>query len=319
MSQITIRGMDGADLGAIVRIARISLPADPVTPEGFARKVFLDQNFDRRGCLVAEDPVAGVVGFVVGHIRKHPIEDMPDDSKRSWIPLFAVHPEHQHRGVGSRLFEAVENWFQTEKKEATLIGPYTPNWWTPGVDVNAYTDALGFLSRRGYVEAMRPLSMDAPLISYVRPAWITERHEKLLKEGVRFEVASLEVLPALFDFLLREFPGDWQRHVREVCNQTLASGNSVIRRVRVAIEGTEEVVGFTHHDGERFGPFGTARAVRGRGIGAALLAQTIEDMRAQGLHAAYFMWTDDTAARLYSEVGFRESRRFSLMKKDWAK
>lgn len=317
MSEVKVRGMRGADLGEIMRIAEAALPADPMTPETFACRVFLDQNYDQRGCVVAEIGDGVIAGFAAGHVRRHPIEDMPDDSDRSWIPLFAVHPGYRRRGIATQMFDALEGWFHSEGKLSTLIGPYTPNWWTPGVDVNAYPEALEFLAGRGYREVMRPLSMDSNLLNYRRPEWIQQREEALTREGVRFQTVRLEELPDLFSFLKREFPGDWQRHVRQTCLAVVRSGCEAVSRVRIALEASDEVVGFSHYDGERFGPFGTASRVRGRGIGAVLLAQTVEAMRAEGRHTAFFLWTEDKAAKLYAEAGFRESRRFSLMKKDY--
>jgi hypothetical protein len=38
-------------------------------------------------------------------------------------------------------------------------------------------------------------------------------------------------------------------------------------------------------------------------------------MKAKGLHNAWFLWTDEAAARVYDVGGFKESRRFAYMKK----
>jgi hypothetical protein len=39
-------------------------------------------------------------------------------------------------------------------------------------------------------------------------------------------------------------------------------------------------------------------------------------MRNTGLHNAFFLSTDDKAAKLYAQAGFLESRRYALMKKE---
>jgi N-acetylglutamate synthase-like GNAT family acetyltransferase len=75
-------------------------------------------------------------------------------------------------------------------------------------------------------------------------------------------------------------------------------------------------IGFCQHDGERFGPFGVEASQRGRGIGAVLLFRCLHGMRAKGLHNAWFLWTDDKVARLYSQAGFRETRRYALMRRE---
>ena len=51
-------------------------------------------------------------------------------------------------------------------------------------------------------------------------------------------------------------------------------------------------------------------------MGAALLFHVLDGMRARGHHTAWFLWTDDkTADRLYRSAGFRESRRYAVMRK----
>jgi N-acetylglutamate synthase-like GNAT family acetyltransferase len=76
------------------------------------------------------------------------------------------------------------------------------------------------------------------------------------------------------------------------------------------------VRGYCQHDNAgRFGPFGVSASERGRGIGAVLLFRCLHAMRSKGLHNAWFLWTDDKVAKLYAEAGFRESRRFALLKK----
>ena len=78
-------------------------------------------------------------------------------------------------------------------------------------------------------------------------------------------------------------------------------------------------VGNRRRDGRRGGDDGwlgdAARAnVVGRGIGAVLLTCTLQAMRARGYHCAWFLWTDDRAAKLYRQHGFEEARRFALMR-----
>lgn len=313
MGNVNIRGIAGEDLTGICEVARVALPADAVTPDQFALKVFLDMNFDPSGVVVAE--IDGrIVGFIVSYIRTHPVEDMPDDSEKCWITLFGVHPEYQNMGIGNALFDKVEQWFAENNKTTTLVGPYVPNWWTPGVDVNAYPSTVNWLQKRGYQEMLRPLSMDADLVKYRRPEWVNEKESALVSGGVSFVDFSLELIPSLFAFLKREFPGDWQRHVRYTVTKIL-NHEYLPSQIQLAVENGE-VIGFAHHDGERFGPFGNAVLQRGRGVGAVLLCNALEAMRSSGLHNAFFLSTVDATARLYSQVGFRESRRYAMMKKN---
>jgi len=48
-----------------------------------------------------------------------------------------------------------------------------------------------------------------------------------------------------------------------------------------------------------------------------LMYKTLQAMRLQGLHTAFFLWSDDrTAERLYNAAGFTETRRFALLRKE---
>ncbi len=47
-----------------------------------------------------------------------------------------------------------------------------------------------------------------------------------------------------------------------------------------------------------------------------LLALTLSEMLKKNYHAAWFLWTGDDAARLYSQVGFHEVRRFAVLRKE---
>jgi hypothetical protein len=45
--------------------------------------------------------------------------------------------------------------------------------------------------------------------------------------------------------------------------------------------------------------------------------ETLNAQRLAGFRTAWFLWSDDkTASRLYSAAGFKEVRRFALLKKE---
>jgi len=143
-----------------------------------------------------------------------------------------------------------------------------------------------------------------------------EAERRLAEEGVRLRDYSPELTLPVLDFVAAEFPGDWVRVAREAMAR-IAAGEPPGRLV-VAVEG-DRLLGFSHHDGERFGPIGVAGAARGRGVGQALMFRTLEQQRAQGLRAAWFLWSDDrTARRLYDAAGFREVRRFAVLRRELA-
>ncbi|HEY3298243.1 MAG TPA: GNAT family N-acetyltransferase, partial [Armatimonadota bacterium] len=146
------------------------------------------------------------------------------------------------------------------------------------------------------------------------PEWTAEKEAELSRAGIVLETFKGEHISLLTDFLRAEFPGDWQRLMRETM-LSIVREESAADRVLLATENGR-CVGFCQHDGERFGPFGVALSHRGRGIGAVLLGRCLKNMAARGFYRAWLMWTDDRASRLYSAFGFRETRRYSVMKRN---
>lgn len=315
MASFSITPYQSDDLGPVLLLLYYALPAEAITESAFARKVLLDPNFEPNGAFIARSDTGAVVGFLLALVRRRPLEDAPPDDDRGWITLFAVADAHRRQGIGSALFTAAEAWLRAQDRQTVWISPYAPNYWTPGVDESAYPDTLTFLQKRGYETVLRPLSMDASLVGWRVPEWIKARQETLYDQGIAIHTFSLEWIVSLNAFLQREFPGDWQRYLRETMLE-ITAGRRPADELWLAVEDGA-VVGFAQCEGERFGPFGVAKAMRGRGVGAVLLYRALDSMRQDGHHNAWFLWTDDaTADRLYKPVGFRETRRYAVLRKN---
>lgn len=303
----------GELLDDVVDLLQQTLHADPIPRSLFVRKVLIDPNFEPEGAPIALLD-GEVVGFGLSVARKLPLEDAPPDWDRGYITLLAVHPKHQRQGVGTRLLKAMEDFLRSRDRKVVLISPYAPNYFTPGVDVNAYQGGLQFFLKHGYEEVYRPISMDCNLLKLCVPDWVQQREAELQAEGVAVEHYRPHLIPALFRFLRSEFPGDWQRFARDAIAH-IETGDSPTRLWIAHEKG--EVLGYSHFEGERFGPIGVAESQRGRGIGQVLMYKTLQAMRLQGLHTAFFLWSDDrTAKRLYNAAGFVETRRFALLRKE---
>lgn len=312
---VSLAPFTGEDLASVLRLLRQTLPQEPITEASFTRKVLLDPNFDASGALMARDVSGEAVGFLLAMARRRPLEDGPDDRERGWITLFAVAAAARRQGIGTALFDQAEVWLQAQGCTSLWISPYAPNYWTPGVDEAAYPEALRFLQQRGYSTLLRPLSMDASLVGgWKTPEWAEERSRLLANQGLQIKRFEPRDALALTDFLRQEFPGDWQRYVRETMLDMTAGRRPPEELILALEEG--RVVGFAQSEGERFGPFGVGDSGRGRGVGAALLFYALEGMRARGHHHAWFLWTDEkTADRLYRAAGFRETRRYAVVRK----
>jgi GNAT superfamily N-acetyltransferase len=260
-----------------------------------------------------------VFGACLAFHRRMPLPHMPLDVDRGYITLFGVDEPLRRQGYGSRLLAAAEDYLRGKGARRALISPYAPGYFWPGVDVEKYAGALPFLAANGYNEIMRPLAMETRLSELERPEWLRTKVEELQKDTA----ASVEIwpyhpdlAPYIHAFMVAEFPGDWERWVRDAALDIHAGRSQPDRLLFAWDNATNSVVGMVHWNDSRFGPVGTAPQVRGRGIGAWLTFEALERMRGAGKETAWFLWTDDKTAQLYKEAGFQETRRFAIMAKD---
>ena len=313
MSQVEIRSYQPDDFSQVLSVLDRCLTADPINSEYFQRKVLLDQNYNPRGTLVAVADEK-IVGFALGMVRSHKIEDSAPDFDRSWITILAVDEAYRRQGVATRMVQKLEEYFRDRKCTTCWVASYAPNYFIPGVDIAAYPEALEFFKKMGWNEVYRPLAMDADLVHLKTPDWVKEKEAKLVADGVKFEAYRPELIQPLMDFMLAEFPGDWQRYARDAMMRITTGEYHPTNLFIAHVNG--RVLGFVQHDNVcRFGPFGVAVSERGRGLGAVLLLKVMHAMRGKGMHNAWFLWTDDKVAQLYAAAGFVETRRFAVLKK----
>ena len=307
MTDTHIRPFEPRDLGGVLKVIAEALTADAIGEARFTRQVLLDPNFRAAGMPVA---VRGddVIGFCVSIARQTPLENAPSDADRGYVTLMAVSPQVQRKGVGTALLEHAEKYLRSQGRSVVMIASYAPGYFIPGVDVNAYSPALEFVKKHGYAEVYRPLAMETSLWILQVPDWVAEKAAAFALKP--FEPA---VSGPLLEFVAKEFPGDWVRVVRETAGKIL--GGDSPTRLMTAFDG-DAIVGFAHYENERFGPIGVAASQRGRGVGQVLMYATLRAQREAGFRTAWFLWSDDkTAQRLYNGAGFKETRRFALMKK----
>jgi len=310
---LTFSPYSPSDQNAVLFVFKEAMPRDPISSTRFTRQVLLDPNVRSEGALVAHDS-GQVVGFCLAIARQVPLENAPPDADRGYLTLIAVRPGSQRQGVGTALLEAAEAFLRSQGRAVVLVSPYAPGYFIPGIDVEAYDAGLQFFRQHGYQELYRPLAMEAALWDVEPPSWLAETQGRLEREGVHVEPYAPEWTLPLLEFISREFPGDWVRVARETMGRILA-GERAERLILAHAHG--RVLGFAHHENERFGPIGVAASERGRGLGHALMFRTLQSMREAGFRTAWFLWSDDaTARRLYDAAGFKERRRFAVLRKE---
>ena len=313
MTEVAMRHYHGRDEPGLLQLWNLALSHDPIDEATFRTRVLLDLNFQPEGLLLAEQD-GRLAGFLLSVVRQVPLFLQGLEPELGWVTAFGVHPAYRRQGLARLLFEAA---LARMEGRQVLISPYTPNYFTPGVDMAAYPEAMAFLEATGWQIISRPISMQADLTGFQIPDEILQLEDRLAKEHqITVGPVCSADLPDLMPFIARHFGWDWVRFAQEYLLAVFGPGSDEICFL-VARQG-ERVVGYCQQRRERFGPFGVAPEMRRLGIGRLLLFHCLAGMRAKGFHCAWFLWTGPEAARIYSLAGFRPVREFAVLRQEIA-
>ncbi len=310
-----IRPFRGSDEAELLEVWRASMFADSLGENLFRTKVLLDPNFRAENLPVAVED-GRVVGFVLALTRQVPLFLQGLEPESAWITAFGVHPDYQQRGIGSALFQYVDERLKADGRKTLDIAPYVPNYFVPGVDVKAYPRTIPFLEKRGFKVLYNAISMGADLSGFTIPPEIIELERKReAEDGVTIRPVTAADLPELMPFIVRHFGWDWFRHAQDYLLE-LFGGSSTQQTCVLVARQHGVIVGYCQQKLERFGPFGVDPACRNLGIGRLLLFRCLATMSARHNFFAYFLWTGEDAARLYSLAGFKRRREFAVLHKN---
>jgi len=341
------RSYRGGDEVALVDCWNRAMPADRLNVERFVRTTVLDPGFDRRGLLQAFDPAGRLCGFVQATAGSAPRRagrsagsaasgagpsagsaasgaGPPAGSAASgagppaggegdgWVVAWAVDPAWQRRGLGRSLLERAERHLVAEGCRRVVLLAYPPGYYLPGIDATRYPAAERLARAAGYRLDEVVAAMESPLGGYRCPGEVETAQAALRSDGWRVG----PVRPADVSGLLHlagTLSADWA----EVLRAALARG---VAAESIQVAGRNgEVAGFAAFGSylgfpDRFGPFGVDPRWRGVGLGRILLHRCLQEMGAQGMQRAWFLWTseDSAAGRLYEGTGFTVTRRFDI-------
>jgi mycothiol synthase len=305
------RGQDEADLLAVWHAA---MTHDQLSDNLFRTKVLLDPNFQAETLPIAV--VDGrVAGFALALTRQVPLFLQGLEPEKAWVTAFGVHPDYRRRGIGAALFQYLFDRLRSEGRKTLDISPYVPNYFVPGVDVNAYPETITFLEDRlGFETLYQAISMGADLTGFQIPPEVVELEERREREdGVTIRQVTPADLPDLMPFIVEHFGWDWYRHAQDYLLEYFGDTPHHICFLVARQHG--EVIGFCQQRRERFGPFGVKPDRRNLGVGRLLLFRCLATMSARHNYYAYFLWTGEDAARLYSLAGFQRRRAFAVLRK----
>lgn len=305
---VKVRAYRAEDEHSVQGLWNVCLPRDEISLTIFRRKIILDPNFDERGCFVAE--VDGrIIGFLLSIRRRYPYYDLGLEPGKGWITAFFVAPPWQRRSIASDLLEHAEEFLSHKGVREVFVSDYTPNYFIPGVDLDAYAAGYQFLKAAGFKKVQNVYSMGRSLMDFTIPAEMDEVFRKMHEAGYVFKTFEPSLTLKVLEFLREYYPGDLFRVALERLTE-----NPECDDISIALKD-HQVVGFSHFLDERFGPFRIHPNDNGRGLGPLLYYYTVQHMRQKGKRNLWLAWTTGRAKDFYSRVGLKVMRRHVIMKK----
>ncbi len=248
------------------------------------------------------------IGFVVGKIPGH-------------ICAIGVLPERRRDGVGTALLDHAEKSLVASGAEKILIGQDDRHFF-PGVP-NTLLPAQAFFVANGYQLAISEThDMWRELSDYSIPEKVQARIATLKEEGIELRSCADADAELLLAHLNANFSGRWVRDTQ----QRLMS-ESDPQEIKIAVKNGV-VIGFAHTFTTQsvyigpsiywrrllgpnyggLGPIGVAADVRKIGLGLALLAYSVNEVKASGASRMAIDWTGLTG--FYGKLGFVSWKRY---------
>jgi mycothiol synthase len=305
---VHFRPYRGDDETQMIPLWNQCMVRDPITEEKFRRKILLDENFDPHGGIIAEFG-KHIVGFCLAIRRRYPYYDIGTEEGTGWITMIFVHPEHRRKGMATELVRRSEAFLKTCGVSEVLVSPYTPNYFIPGVDLDAYADAHQLFQKLGYRKVQKVYSMGRSLLDFYPSDETNERCKKLEAQGVSIKICESRYTVGLLEFLRKNYPGDLFRLALERLR-----ASSEYEEILIAVKD-DEVVGFSHFDGDHFGPFAIAPSFGGIGVGTCLYYRTVLHMKEKGWRNLWLAWTTGHAKDFYHKMGLQVHRRHEIMRR----
>lgn len=273
------------------------------------------RHFHVERCWVIEEGPA-VVGCLTLKVPDDPPAWPGQDLRHAWISFLALEPGREPEFAPSLMDRALE-WLRGAGFERVAYGG-DPSHFFPGAPEDDV--ALGrILETAGFRPGEVVYDFIVDLQNYRLP---DDVHRPLRRKGAVFDACGDGDVPALLRFVDSHFPGRWAYETRQRLAFEPAPADILV------IKRGAEVIGFCHTYyrgsrrigpsiywrraiGDRYGglgPVGVAPAFRGRGLGFALLALSVEHLRRQGAQRAVIDWT--TLVDFYGRLGFQVWRTY---------
>ncbi|MBU3207204.1 GNAT family N-acetyltransferase [Clostridium algidicarnis] len=292
----------------VVDLWNKTLIADPIIVNKFRKQALFDDNFDTNLCFIAVEDDC-VIGFLLATKRKFPYLERGLEETRGWINVMFVDQDYQRQGIGESLVKYAEVKLKSMGTETVTLGAYSPNYFFPGVDKDAYSGSMKFFDKMGYEAGEESYSMCKDLHGYKLGEETLDKLSKAQEAGFYFVNFEYKYALELLEFLKSEFGGGWKRNAL-ISMQNDTAENCIL----LVLNCEQKIVGFCMRmiDGNpmRFGPIGVKGEARNFGIGGILFDIMQLEMEKRGIYHLYFISTDKPGRRFYERHGVKVFRTY---------
>lgn len=257
------------------------------------------------------------VGFLLTKRFRESLPTCERYADVGYLALMAILPDFQRQGVGQALLEMGEKHLREEGAQKLVLGGSFHHF-LPGLPESAEA-ARHFFTRNGYTlgqdvwDVRRRLSESFPLPE-IDLSGSPDPQIRPYRE---------DEAPSLLDFLQQTFPGRWARDVAF----HLERGGGIADVMGLFHAGVPGGFALLHPPGSAgvlrwagfnprmaaLGPIGISPALKGNGLGMALLVRGIQELKARGSDDMVIDWTDLLA--FYGRCGFSPWQRYTLAQK----
>ncbi len=263
------------DFTEILNLFNENCEFDYFTEELLRNKLHEDPRWNPQITLVTK-----ISGQVVGFMQA--VEQTIRCVKYGFIKLVVVKSEFRRHKIAEKMYLILENYFRINFVEIVRFCDTPLNYYTPGIDPR-YTAGICFALKMGFEKFDDSLNMTVDL----------EQNFNVSNEIKLLKSSNIEILRAnnsdkeeLLEFAKEEWEL-WQHEINEAYKNEPPA-------VHIAkLNG--EIKAFSLHSANNkglawFGPMGTHRDLRGKGIGNILLKLCLQDLKERNYKTATIPW-----------------------------
>ncbi|MEA2537192.1 MAG: hypothetical protein QOF11_1426 [Chloroflexota bacterium] len=294
MTEPAFRAFGPDDAAAVLELWNASIGDRYLLRAEILEQSLVHNPHARPGDAVVAEAGGRLVGLAWAGTARSDAPELANQRGQVWLQAVVVAPSWRRQGVGRALVRAVAGIGRAAGADRLAAGGGLFYLW-PGVP-DDLAAAAPFLTRLGFEFAAKPSYDLRGDVSALSAATVQDADAVLAAHGVVLAPAVARDRDALLEFLLAEFGADWWHDT----GWFLAAGGDPAELLLLRA-GDAQIRGFVriHTPGSRppgwpmywhadsptaggLGPIGVAAALRGQGLGRALLVAALDRLRRLG-------------------------------------